>query len=479
MGRTDLRLAARRSHSRRAPRPRRRHLPPQPLRPTGSPPADRRGRARAAGGARSGRGRSPSPPRSGRAAYAFLSLECRRRTDPAAWHIQTKHGSRRLGPPARFVALEPDSLAVLLHAAAAERGQAKRDHEHEGLSEDVDAHLGLPDPPFLERDRDFDDAGTGLTGTEGRLDLEAITSGVQMLEVDRAESRRSPGLDPACEVAERQQQDDAGEDAAATADQSPQDVPAWDLAAFDVPRPEHEVGSAGSQRFQQSWQEAHRMAEVGVDLDDDVGAAGQDVGEAGHVSAAQALLGLAVQDRDRRALPRQVVGEIAGAVRGAVVHEQDVSFGDRLEDGGADRTDVVALVVCRDDDPDSRACVRLDGALGDGHRFPWCERVAGENTLSLPYPARLLRGDATGRFPDTRKCPEEPFNRTAVPRVLAALVVSNGTSEDISLVAACAPATAGTATGSSTFRLPRPSLCASEPGALASPEFFREDRRPF
>jgi len=40
--------------------------------------------------------------------------------------------------------------------------------------------------------------------------------------------------------------------------------------------------------------------------------------------------------------------------------------------------------------------------------------------------------------------------------VLAALVVAGGTSEDISLVAACAPATAGTATGSSTFRLPRP-----------------------
>ena len=175
------------------------------------------------------------------------------------------------------------------------------------------------------------------------------------------------------------------------------------MAALDIAGPEDEVRPARLKRLQQSRQEADRMAEIGVDLDDDVGVAGEDIGEACNVGAAQTLLGLAMEDRDRGILPGQLVGQLPCAVGRAVVYDQDVGSRDRLEDRGADRADVVALVVGRDDDPNLRACVRLDrGCLGDvlagRHRCPWCERVAGENTLSLPYPAGWPRHIPFGRF---------------------------------------------------------------------------------
>ena len=181
---------------------------------------------------------------------------------------------------------------------------------------------------------------------------------MQSIEVDGAEHRGAEGLVAAREIAIRHQEHDAGEDAAASADDAAQDVPAWDLAALHITRPEDQVGPTGRQRLEQRRQEPHGVAEVGVYLDDDVGSARQHVAVGGHVGTAEPLLGLPMQDGDLWELAGQFVGQRTRSVRRAVVDDEDVRLRHSREDRPGDRTDVLTLVVCGNDDPDARAAVR-------------------------------------------------------------------------------------------------------------------------
>ena len=97
------------------------------------------------------------------------------------------------------------------------------------------------------------------------------------------------------------------------------------------------------------------MAEVGVHLDDDRGAALERAGEAVEIGAAEALLDRAVADPDARVGRGQLVGELAGAVRRAVVDDEQRRAREGLEDGGGDRADVLGFLVRRQDDPDARS----------------------------------------------------------------------------------------------------------------------------
>src|SRR5664280_444721 len=103
--------------------------------------------------------------------------------------------------------------------SAAEVRESQGQNEQKRLHEDVHAHLRLPRPAFLERDRDFDDAGARLTGPEGRLDLEGVAARMKAVEIDLLERVRGPGLVAARKIAEREQENDGREDAAAAADQ--------------------------------------------------------------------------------------------------------------------------------------------------------------------------------------------------------------------------------------------------------------------
>ena len=101
------------------------------------------------------------------------------------------------------------------------------------------------------------------------------------------------------------------------------------------------------------------MAEVGVHLEDTLGAHGEGLAKAGDVGLAEALLAGAVQHRDVGDLEGQLVGQLAGAVRRAVVDDERVqthavTAGD-LADAGQRVPQVLALVVRGEDDDVHRA----------------------------------------------------------------------------------------------------------------------------
>ena len=96
------------------------------------------------------------------------------------------------------------------------------------------------------------------------------------------------------------------------------------------------------------------VRQVGVHLEEQVGAAGQRVAKAGDVGLAEALLAGAVQHLDVGVLAGQAVGQLAGAVGRVVVDDQRVELqvvavGD-LADALEGVPQVVAFVVGRKDD---------------------------------------------------------------------------------------------------------------------------------
>src|SRR5690606_4934278 len=72
-------------------------------------------------------------------------------------------------------------------------------------------------------------------------------------------------------------------------------------------------------------------------------------GEAGPVRGAETLLALAVQDVDAFVIRGELVGDLAGAVRGVVVYHEDLDLRLGREDAAGDELDVLRLVVRRND----------------------------------------------------------------------------------------------------------------------------------
>ena len=72
------------------------------------------------------------------------------------------------------------------------------------------------------------------------------------------------------------------------------------------------------------------MGEVGVHLEDQLGAAGEGRAEAGDVGGAEAFLARPVQDVDALVLGGEPVGDLAGPVGRAVVDDQDPRRGRQL-----------------------------------------------------------------------------------------------------------------------------------------------------
>jgi hypothetical protein len=60
-----------------------------------------------------------------------------------------------------------------------------------------------------------------------------------------------------------------------------------------------------------------------------------------------------MEDLDPWVGGRELVRQLAGAVRGAVVDDQQVGLREDLEDGGRDGGQVLPLVVGRQNDPDA------------------------------------------------------------------------------------------------------------------------------
>jgi hypothetical protein len=102
------------------------------------------------------------------------------------------------------------------------------------------------------------------------------------------------------------------------------------------------------------------VREVGVHLDQQLGAGLQRVREPGHIRLAEAALGRAMQDLDRWQRRRELIGDRPGPVRRVVVDDQDpvIAAGRTLElaeRGAQGSLEVRGLVVGRHYQPNRRA----------------------------------------------------------------------------------------------------------------------------
>ena len=126
--------------------------------------------------------------------------------------------------------------------------------------------------------------------------------------------------------------------------------PVADRSALDVARADHQIRTTVD-GVEQAVQLLGRVAAVGVHLDQDRVLATQTPREAGQVRRAQTVLGRAVHDvHPVRVGEGQLVGELAGAVRAAVVDDQNVHVGTGVLHPSDDQRQVLPLVVGGDDD---------------------------------------------------------------------------------------------------------------------------------
>jgi len=131
------------------------------------------------------------------------------------------------------------------------------------------------------------------------------------------------------------------------------------------------------------------MREVGVHLEDALGAHLEGTPEPGDVGLAEALLRVAMEHRDVGEVTRELVGDLAGAVRRVVVDDERMQ-GDALAvrdlaDTGHRVTDVLSLVVGGEDDdvhgpsisPSGRGSLRaVDRRQGQGNDGRSRERLS-------------------------------------------------------------------------------------------------------
>ena len=130
----------------------------------------------------------------------------------------------------------------------------------------------------------------------------------------------------------------------------------------DVARADHQVRLAVDDRGDQRREHRGVVAEVGVHLDDDAGAAIERRAEPVEVRPPETLLGLPVENADARVGLGQLVGQAAGAVRRVVVDDEQRRARQGAEDRVGDRADVFGFVIGGEDDPGAEPELRV----GDG-----------------------------------------------------------------------------------------------------------------
>jgi hypothetical protein len=95
------------------------------------------------------------------------------------------------------------------------------------------------------------------------------------------------------------------------------------------------------------------VAEIGIHRDRDVIALVQGEAQSGEDGGPQAQLAGPMEHEDARISPRQLVGQVAGAVGRIVVDDKDIGRGDRLLDAAQQGFEVVALLVGGDSHQDA------------------------------------------------------------------------------------------------------------------------------
>ncbi len=117
-------------------------------------------------------------------------------------------------------------------------------------------------------------------------------------------------------------EDGAREDIAAAADEFAQPRPIGRTPAFDIARPNHQIGVLGQR--EELWQVDGIVREIGVHLEDEVVALLDGVMEASDIRGSQAHLAGAMQHVNGAIARGQFVGDFAGAIGRIIVDDKEV-----------------------------------------------------------------------------------------------------------------------------------------------------------
>ena len=207
-----------------------------------------------------------------------------------------------------------------------------------------------------------------------------------------------PCLEAAGEVVRAEAQHRAREQRATARDEAPAETPVDDPAAARVAGTDDQVGRALDDRGDECGQEGRIVAEVGVHLDDDLGAALERDREPVEVGAAEALLGSPMADQDPLVGRGQLIGDPTGPIGRRVVDHEQRRPGQGRQDRLRHGPDVVGLVVGRQDDP----CPRCGGALaGHGRQCSGRSRPQWTSTTTVwadQVEPTQLRAQTTARY---------------------------------------------------------------------------------
>ncbi len=216
------------------------------------------------------------------------------------------------------------------------------------LPDDALAHLARADVTIDEDDRHLAHPEPRVPGAEHRLDLERVAVGADGVDVQPLEHPAVIAFEAARQIVERKPRHDPRVPVGGPGKEQPPHRPVNDRHSAHVARSDDDVEILG--KLEELRQMPWIVGEIGVHLEGQVVAVIDRPMEPGNVRGPEAQLAGPMDDVDPRVRGRQLVGERAGPVRGAVVDDEHleprVLRQDLRDDGGQ----IVALVVGRDDD---------------------------------------------------------------------------------------------------------------------------------
>ena len=192
----------------------------------------------------------------------------------------------------------------------------------EGFDDDVAGELGGAFDAVGKGDGDFGHAESFAPEAVGHFDLEAVAIGFHGIEGNGLERAAAEAFVAARGVGEGHAGDEPDIDAGAAAEEQSLQWPVQYADAAGVAGSEDEVGVLRG--FQEIRNFIGIVREVAVHLEDKFVVPFQGPFEAGDVGASEPAFLLFVDDVDFRVFGGEVVGNLAGAVGGVAVDDQDV-----------------------------------------------------------------------------------------------------------------------------------------------------------
>ncbi len=227
-----------------------------------------------------------------------------------------------------------------------QRVGAELPHHADRLEEDLPAHLRVSRFAVDEDNRHFRDLHPAENRAVGELHLERVAVGSHRIEANGLEGATGKRLVAARQVFHPEAEDRARIERAALREHLAPDAPPLHSSTRNVARADHHVGATLELRDERG-QVLRIVRHVGVHLEEALVALGEASFERLHVRGAETELARPMQHTNVVVLRRELVRDLAGAVRRGVVDDEDVRFRKRGAHPRDEPLQVVSFVVSR------------------------------------------------------------------------------------------------------------------------------------